>query len=434
MNVTKLLFKAHLLLVCLLLLTRIYGQTAAPPLNKPVHVPVQRVDIDALGDIITQQTGFILSFNAQKIGARQQVQLRKSVYTVQQLLALIKTVTDADYSIYKEHVIFHRRVVNSHKKQDTIEKGEIKQVAAAVVKAPVTMPSAVHTPTIPGRPPKAGKTTARIAHVQGPDKPTAAAAENNTDIPNVSGPKTTGSPGPPAAGITTKKPIQRTPLLATIKGVTPNIVTIPPVKPGIFIPIHPILASPRRGREKPGLFHVFGQAVLAADETFYVNAQAKAGITLLYGIAGWSSNFSVSGFWYGLGSSFPLRRDWRIQLEATTGKLSKATTITEFIDTIPIHRHAVRIENQLHRLGLFVQKGLHARLAVHAGLVFNYLKITYYLNETPTTPGNFPPGSGDITQTFYLLKPAYTFNSAAFDKPENIRTWIGLQAGLSYRF
>jgi hypothetical protein len=381
MNVTELFRKAPLWLLCLMMtFTGLYGQTAPAILNKQMRVPVKKVNIDALGDIITQQTGLILSFNSQKIGARQQVRLQQPSYTIRQLLTMIKVATGADYTIYQEHVIFHRFNVHNTPKKEI--KPSIPVAAApkkTVIKKP--LPDSVH----------AKKTTAAVRLL-----PVRVARANAAVMPSLQGTRT--------------------------------LILKPSPAPA---PLQSAIRSMQRERTDRRFFKLFAQGGITTDEIYYANAEVKAGLGLIYGIGIWGSNFSISGFRYGLGSSIALRNKWRLELEATTGSLSKASSITIPPDTF---RLTLEVRSRLNRAALLVQKEIGPHIAVHAGPVFNHLKSTYYRNGTARPLTEIFPNMPDAGQTYYTIKPPYTLSNSAPDRTDNIKTWIGLQAGVSYRF
>jgi hypothetical protein len=213
-------------------------------------------------------------------------------------------------------------------------------------------------------------------------------------------------------------------------------IDVPVVKPAtpVYLPVTSAVQPHERQykREKPGLFKPFVLAGFGADEIFYANLQAKAGLTLIYGIADWSSNFSISGFRYGAGSSYPLRNGWLIQLEATTGRLSKETLIRRndtAIAMIPLD-----VSSRLQRISLFAQKNIAQHLSVYGGPVFNHLKTIYQLTNTQVSLATVTLTTFAAEKDYTTVKPPYTLSSSAPTELENIKTWIGLQIGINYRF
>ena len=85
-------------------------------------------------------------------------------------------------------------------------------------------------------------------------------------------------------------------------------------------------------------------------------------------------------------------------------------------------------------MALFVQKEISPHLVIHGGPVFNYLKTTYYKNNVQMPIGDLSATDTDEDQLYYTIKPLYTLSHSAPDRPHNIQTWIGLQAGISYPF
>lgn len=465
MNVIELFRKAYLIIVCTTIFAGVNAQTVSPSLDKQVRVPAKEVNIITVGDLITAQTGFILSFNAQKIIAQKRLRLQHSSYSIRQLLSMIKEATGGEYTIYREHVIFHRITNNTAAVSTPTTNHTARHVtkpldAAGVnqshanasvkqVKLPVTKLSGniVHhrTSSQPGQ-------TRTKTHL-----PPGVQADQQTAVP-LSGSSVNNDStyrGSIAADHTDKKNGTTTNMMSdTITGrslnntmgdkrpyllsyLTPATIAVPVVKPAtpVFLPVTPAVQPHKRRyeHEKPGLFKPFVLAGFGADEIFYVNLQAKAGLTLIYGIADWSSNFSVSGFRYGAGSSYPLQNGWLIQLEATTGKLSKETSVRGSGDT-STRRIPLDVRSRLQRISLFAQKSIAQHLSVYAGPVLNHLKSDYQLNSRQVSLATITQTTVATEKDYSTVKPPYTLSNSAPAEPENIKTWIGLQIGINYRF
>lgn len=449
-------------MVWMIIFTSLKAQTVPHSLDKKVRVPAKEVNIIALGDLITAQTGLILSFNAQTIIAQKQLWLRQPSYSIHQLLSMIKEVTGAEYTIYREHVIFHRIVIHSKAAQTAMVNHPTKptttpatnqeqQIHTGVkqVKMMVNKISGSMIPHTSGQPMQtrtqkpllSGSHTNELAAVQ-----TARSSNESNGIDQGinAADHTTAATG------MTSKVISETPngiannpgtadsrLQYPLSYLTSQAITIPPVRPArpALLQINSLMPKeqPRHQYEKPGLFKPFAQAGFAADEVLYVHLQAKAGITLAYGIVSWSSNFSVSGFRYGVGSSYPLKNGWLIQLEATTGKLSKETLVRTNLDTATT-RYPIRVDSRLRRISLFAQKSVAPHLSMYAGPVFNHLKSTYRFSTFPTSLESIKQGISASEKDYSTIIPPYTLSSSPPQQLENVKTWIGFQIGISYRF
>lgn len=444
MNVTELLRKACLGIVCMTMFTGVIAQDVPPSLDKLVHVPVKKVDINTLGDIITAQTGLILSFNAQKITAQKQLQLRRSSYSICQLLSMIEKATCARYTIYREHVIFHRITGQG-------------ATTPAITTGPV--PPATRRPAVPGSGQQrtgtstlSGRTGNKPSLLSGNHSALPPARSSNDSIyrNGISADRTNKKTGKPVnipsaaepgpqinntAGNSEKADTRQVVLSYIVHPTTASpFAAIKPAAPTLLPVASPVQQQKRKyTSRKPGLFKPFVLAGVGADEIFYANLQAKAGVTLLYGIAGWSSDFSISGFRYGAGSSYPLKNGWTIQLEATTGQLSKETAVRMAFDSATT-RLPFRMNVRLQRISLFGQKNITPHWSIYAGPVFNRLKSTYYLNSGQISREYITRFIATPEKEYAAVRPPYTLSETPPGELKNIRTWIGLQTGINYRF
>ncbi|SDG38193.1 hypothetical protein [Chitinophaga filiformis] len=405
-------------MVCILLFTGVKAQTVPPSLDKRVRVPMKEVSITTLGDMITTQTGFILSFNAQKVIAQKQLQLRQPSYSMHQLLTMIREATGSDYTIYQDHVIFRRSNNKNVATRTATSSQPIKHVTeqrpTGAKWQPIGAGKQMHIPVTNAPPgtitatPEAGITTDFL--------PNATAA---TLINTIAG---------------SNKTISNSPSYSL--SIAPVRLTIPTIKPAAPMSLRPTSPAKRQKQpyiyEKPGLFKPFAQSGFAADEALYANVQAKAGVTLVYGIVSWGTNFSVSGFRYGAGISYPLNNRWLIELEATTGKLFKETTIHTVSDT-GATRPVVYVNSQLQRVSLLVQRRISPHLSVHAGPVFNRLKSTYQLTTWPLSLATLRAVATTPEKDYITINPPYTLHRSPPEETADISTWIGFQIGISYR-
>ncbi|MCF6402480.1 porin family protein [Chitinophaga filiformis] len=461
MNVIELFRKACLTAICVLLLTGARAQTTTPSLDKKVRVPLKEVNITTLGDMITAQTGFILSFNAQKIIAWKQLQLRQSSYSIQQLLTMIKEATGSEYVIYQDHVIF-RQINNKRAASQTAAFTQTtKQIAArkptgisrqavSIAGKEISMPASKQTDHIATRKNTARyHTGARTASQMGPNKGSetgasshSASNKNNNNRRNILTDRTSKAKDiktaiKPDRAVTTPATDMAVHLIPnSLSCIAPLQITIPAIKPvsPALIPLSPPAGREKKRYiyEKPGLFKPFVQAGFAADDALYANLQAKAGITLVYGIVSWSTNFSVSGFRYGAGISYPLNNGWLIELEATTGKLFKETPIHIDDDTTNT-RPPLFVNSRLQRVCLFAQKSIAPHLSVYAGPVFNHLKSTYQLSTWSLSVATLQEISLTPEKDYMTIRPPYTLHRSPAEEIEDIRVWIGFQIGISYR-
>lgn len=452
-------------MVCILLLTGVKAQTVPPSLDKRVHVPMKEVNITTLGDMITAQTGFILSFNAQKVIAQKQLQLLQPSYSIHQLLTMIREATGSDYTIYRDHVIFHRVNSKGIATRTTTGSQPIKHVTGLAPAGSKRPPVAIagkqlHIPATK----QAGNITHHRSATSGShtDVQTSPSEEDGPSVemndvpesyredyinPNLINAdhtdKDTGIAG--ATHGTTATPINTiagsnktigNALSYSLLPIAPIKHTVPTIKPAAPVLLRVTSPAKRQRQpyiyEKPGLFKPFVQAGFAADEALYANLHAKAGVTLVYGIISWGTNFSVSGFRYGAGISYPVNNRWLVALEATTGKLFKETTVRTVSDT-GATRPIVYVNSQLQRISLFVERRIAPHLSVHAGPVFNRLKSTYQLTTWPLSLATLRVVATTPEKDYVTIRPPYTLHRSPPEETEDISTWIGFQIGISYR-
>ncbi|WP_211327200.1 hypothetical protein [Chitinophaga flava] len=166
----------------------------------------------------------------------------------------------------------------------------------------------------------------------------------------------------------------------------------------------------------------FINAGFTVDEAFYANPGLQAGMPFLYVTASWSSNFTNSGFRYGLGTSIRLAEDWRLHLQGTA--MSKMTFP---YDSSGWPRS---IQMQLLKLSLNVERRLGDHFRLQAGVSFNRLQ-TEYFSQNRALPLN---NKEEIAlRNVKYFKPPYTIsNSYSEGESKNNRAWIGFQIGLYY--
>ncbi|SHN43271.1 porin family protein [Chitinophaga sp. CF418] len=498
-------------MICVLLSTGVKAQTNPPSLDKQVRVPLKEVNITTLGDMITAQTGFILSFNAQTIIAQKQLLLRHPSYSIHQLLTIIKEATSSEYTIIQDHVIFRRvknkGVVTRTATTSHTTKQEIGQRLAGINRPPVaTAGKQIHITVTPKAGhiayhhnttplPHMGRTAGQTKNRTGlkaavpsgrssnknnnihqniiTNKETGIKTDNTSSAPttapttditvqlipdttravtktgivmelipdNMSAANNTGITADATTGTTSAAPINVIAGNSKAAGnslayIGPLRITIPTIKPAAPALLQVTPPAKRQKEryvyEKPGLFKPFVQAGFAADEALYANLQAKAGITLAYGIVSWSTNFSVSGFRYGAGISYPLNNGWLIELEATTGKLFKETPVRMNDDTTTT-KPPLYANSRLQRISLFAQKSIGPHLSVYAGPVFNHLKSTYQLRTWPLNLASLRVIVSTPEEDYVTISPLYTLHRSPAEETEDIMTWIGFQIGISYR-
>jgi hypothetical protein len=404
MNVTDLVVKKYLLLLCIIVCTGSYAQNHGTPLQKKILIKEHDLSVEALCNRITSQTGLVFSFNSQKITLRRQIHLTRPSYPVEELLALIQKTIGADYHFYKEHIIFRHQ----QQQPNLAAHKPVQKKSARRAPVPAQLPPVSALATVP---------------------PTPLPASLYTYDAATASPERTAVDASPEM-ITTTGDLTKTTIISASK------ITYRPPQPAA-VAVAPATAKNTSAGYKPVWYT---QAGIAANDVFYLNTFIKAGLPFIHGIVQWGSNFSLSGFRYGLGSSFPIKNNWRIHFEITAGNLSRKVPLT-IADVLPDTTGTgsppgqLTVRSQLFQLGLFAEKKINDHLQLSIGIMPDYLKNTYYLNDIETALQTAAPRVKDPENRFYTIKPAYTI-SHSFNptKPVSSSTWIGFQLGLCYKF
>ena len=353
----------------MILVTAASAQSVTPSLHKNVTLSAGNLRFDRLLHLITQQTGIKFSLNTQKFKPSRIIHVQRGIQRVDELLTEIKNSTGIDYTLLGDHIIF-------------IDRPAVKAVAVSNVVAVR----------------KAGTTTNAAA-----TKNAVTAAKEETGpvfIPNPVGLASTDMRVYPIQADKNSL-VKVDTISATPKNQLPRKHVPTPTRSGFFV-----------------------DAGLMVDETFYVNPSLRAGWPFLYGIAQWSTNFTVSGFRYGVGGALRLNDQWQIGLMATTGVNSKE--YPENINgSLPI---PITIKTSLQKIGLQAQTKINGHLQLQFGPVLNILSTKYY--NPLGTPTPLFVSESDVAE---YIKPPYTIRDTYSPiSAQNTRIWIGLQAGLFY--
>ena len=188
-------------------------------------------------------------------------------------------------------------------------------------------------------------------------------------------------------------------------------------------------AASKNSRERYGIsippLQLFARAGLAANEAIYMNAVVQAGLPVIYGIASWGTNFTTSGFRYGLGSSISLSQHASLHASFTTGLYQRSSTYT--LDTLTTH-YDLNQRERLNEYGLAWEKttgNWHFQVQLHYSTLTD---TTRYGGPRPPDPGTSlgTPASGT-----WLIKPPYNFGTTK-NNAYTQRAWIGIQLSLFY--
>lgn len=455
MNVSKCVW----LLLCLfLLVAKLQAQQTPASLEGKIKLPASRLSMPDISSLVYKQAGYRFSFNAAQTGFSSVQHFSRKEYTLRELLELIKKNTGAAYTVYQSHIIFRKNAPvgtayanasppgengngKTGNRHDAPAGGKHKAAGnnEANGKGAARPIPPAHAKTKESRAPKGSAGSATVAakgHValngkNGEGNKPAGVSDNNDGASLV--PQNHAAAGAvkntPPVNVSAHEGKGNTLPAFTVQSLSTRLNNSEPAAKqrlafaALSAPA-PALAA-RRIRERSG-FPWLVQAGLAGDETFYAQPTVMAGLQYVYGMASWSTNFNTGGFRFGLGGSLPLRNDWFIHAQATTGKLSgKGTNLDS--------NRLVMAKSSLHRITLLVEKQLNDRWSVAAGPVFNYLITDQYRNGEKGSMAAF--GLQDrFPDGIHTIKPPYTLsNSYKPGEASFTQTWIGFQAGIFYR-
>jgi hypothetical protein len=162
---------------------------------------------------------------------------------------------------------------------------------------------------------------------------------------------------------------------------------------------------------------------LVSDEVFYIQPTLEGGMSWLFGLLSWRTNFNASGVVYGIGTQFHFEDRWAIALTAKTGPLLRKFEWMDTDSTIG----KIRIKGNMSQVSVLATKEI-GRLTVRFGPTVNFLKSSYSFS------GDNQPTHNQLDSAYHLIKPLYTIGNAySHEDKENRKMWIGLQVGLFYQ-
>jgi|GEM_PF-932727 len=427
MSVSKAVNVAFVILtvVCLSLVHRAYAQQRTLQHEKSLLLPRNKLRLDTLGAVVARQTGFIFSFNAQKINPELPIFFTDKSITIQSLLEQLRNRYKLRYRIAGNYIIIHN---------EPIAARPPLQINTASPKRPVSSGKQV-------RPAASRPQSATVVKTRSDTKTTTTktTAADSSLVPSDSSARDTT-----LVSIPRRNPYQGLRVIPVLaENYKPPFIQAPPVvsAPLISIKRKPAstpgstynpsggASSSGRGdriRSNRGGFFMAGG--LAADDVFYAGPTLHIGLPWLYLIGKWNTNFSVQGVSYGVGSSLHLSDNWNLSLDVTMGSLSR-----EFRNPDTLWKK-ILVKGRLLRIGLQAEKEINERWLFRFGPVLNLLNSTYYYDGKPATLSDyFRPGT-DIDGTYYIVKPLYTIrNSYKSNATSSSKSWIGLQVSLLYR-
>jgi hypothetical protein len=391
-----------------------HGQQGAINLQKQVTISSNNIQLDSLLYFIKKQTGAKFSLNTRKLPASKLMRIKVRKQSIEGFLREIKQNTGVYYTVLGDHIILL----------------DNPPPAAAS-----TINTSQKTPSSQKQLPLRGKgTTAKTAV---PSKVTNNAPIKHTTntIHERTSPLNNFSP----------LPVNTTPSNTTILSHKISVGDTMPIASVIYLQKHflsskPVTAEPaanniksssskRNKKEWPAFTNnLFLKAGIATDDIFRLGPTIQAGLPNVYGIASWNTNFKVSGFRYGAGISIPLKEQWQLHFQFTTGNLPSSKDSTKQ-DTVKRYWQA---KTQLHRGALLAEASLGNRFTIQLGPVLNIMKLNFYLNGEQTRPGL---SESSANKNFKLIDPVYTItNNYSPASPKSTKIWVGLQVSIFYNF
>jgi len=167
----------------------------------------------------------------------------------------------------------------------------------------------------------------------------------------------------------------------------------------------------------------------------------KAGHRHFFGVVNASrtgeSDYRVG---YGAGTSISLSNRWDLQAIYTLAKITRT-------EDFGIFKNAVELDSWHHQVKLVAQYFPSRRIAIHAGLAFNILNTRYQFfgvdvpADIPLEYREVQPAHREVRlslsqtlQSSGTIRTPYTIsNTYSEENYLNTQTWIGFDAGISYR-
>ncbi|WP_341841288.1 hypothetical protein [Chitinophaga caseinilytica] len=463
------------------------GQDA---LRKRVSLPSTLIAAGELRKEISRQTGLQFSFGSNTIRPGQLIRLPQKSYTAKALLDAMQQQLKADYKIYEDHIIFTKRnnaAAESRNGNPSAENVTAKnggkaspdrqfnppniiaqngKKGAADRKSDPTNSSTDNADVLKGKK-SAQEVKLNSQNTSAQNGKNGAGDEPANTLSDSINSKTVATPSPDEQNAPTQlngaakpgKPASRQNPAApssdqTIGGTTSNQLSLPlqfptahadeRIRQRAYRLVPERRPAPQtvsgsapaiRERKSPfdinnGIFSRYTAAGIEATEYFPANGFFKAGVSILHGIIGYSSNGTYGSLRYGAGSRWTFSERWHVQASFTTGIVEKKLESDSGI----IIQKTIDVRERLHRIGLQAERTLGKRWGLVGGLSWNML------NRTNTDKGTrFSPGDrifdGPVPEDGYrAIKPFYTLSSKFSEGNKTWKDrWLGIQVGIYFR-
>lgn len=367
-------------------------------LNHVLPLPVGSMRIDSFSHWLARESGFVFSFNAEKINPGKEIKFPGKKESLNELLFYLHAHYGINHRLIGNHIILcvdnpvHKKTVVSISKKEKYPSEKASEVKKKG-KQTKALPEEKFRPTAPTILPDAGH---EISY-----------------MPNsfMLSPKIIKVINKPAN-------IPQTKIIEDDSNTQEKSLSQQDQQN----------ADEKQNRKDNTLFNngnnnLYIAAGFTGSEVLYVNPQIRAGLPWLFASVGWRTNFKASGFFYGIGTSIRLSKNWGIQLSASNGVLSKIYQKSNS-DTL------IRIKSRLSQINLSVEKHFGNRWMLEFGPVLNFMNSNY----TSTVATANSPLLAGTNKNYYIIRPPYTFSSSYNEKTGiEKKLWIGLQVGLFYR-
>lgn len=364
-----------------------FAQQAIP--HVPIKIPANKIRLDSLSRKVFRQSHYIFSFNSQKIHPGRKIIISKKATTLNELLSSVSQQLNIRLAVKDTYVFLYKNAGNSK------QKNPGNQLANSSGTQDTKGKDAVINPV---------KHDSLNIVLQKPD--------HNKHI---------------SSSVSSDALIMHQQIFSPI--VFPNTANKTEAN------LYPGKTHDRTRKEKlstidynvKNAFSPYLSASVSGDETMYLNASVHSGFRVLFGTIDWSTNFKKSMFFYGIGTSFSLVKNWAIELSGLTG--GKAS------NDYSIGSGAINLQAKtfLSRMNLTMKKQIAPRVQLKFGPVINLMNTKYYYNDSLVPLKRLFPTIQNPDKTYYGFKAPYTItNNINSNALINKKMWIGFHIGLIY--
>jgi|GEM_PF-2582730 len=384
------------------------------------------VRLDSLLKKVTQQTGFIFSYNTRKLNHNLSLNLTQANYSLDEILLKVKEKTGLDYSIAENHII--------------LKTGKPRSLQLAPLRTPsqggkeqkkvTEVPLKKSEPKVKTDSAKAIQNTKKLESstksfpkkdsIQKKNGEPTIAKKAPLKTDSLENKVTSNQSGLPQKKIITKE---------TIKNEKDSLKR----NPISAQDANKDLNKPQKPKKVGGNQPFLVRAGISADETLYLGPTIQLGIPILFATVSYKTDFNLNLINYGIGTSFKLGNNMSVSLFANMGDvLMRYDTVRYFVvDSIRTpYSYSVHAKSTLSRFGVVLEKKLNSRISIQAGIQYNSLATKYIVNGYPKGIGYLGPEADKKIHT--IVPPYLLTNSYSPTSDSNVKSWIGIQLNLLY--